>query len=428
MKKIVIPKIKENLFLDEADKGLKIFMLPNKNVNKFYITLCVKYGSRYTTFKLKDDSKKYNVTNGIAHFLEHQMFYNEDGSSVHEVFAKLGSYCNAGTSYDVTYYEVFGTTFIEENITELLNYVYSPYFEKSNIENEKGIITEEILMYEDRPASVIFEQMNQNLFVKDKIRNKISGEISDIKKINKKELDLVYNTFYHPKNMFLIVTGNFNPDKIKSIVNIKLNNMEFDSYKTPSIIKEKEPKKVNKKETVLYMEGINNPKVKYSVKIPIKDITSSNIDINKATMILSLIIASNFGLTSDLREELKEKELILTYLVHSIERVDDFLVINLFVNTIDPNEIIKRINFQFNNIVMTKEELIRKKRVRISDYVLSYDDITGKNEEFIDNIIEDNMININIIKDYNNISMKDIDYILKKVDFTNKSIVIALPK
>ena len=158
MEKITLNNLDEYIYHDVTDEGLNIYMWVNKKVKNFYMTLNTKYGSIHTEFKPKDSKNYIKVPNGIAHFLEHLMFYQPDNTTAHEYFTKLGAQINACTTNDFTFYEVFSSSYFKENLNYLLDYVYTPYYTKENIKTERGIITEEIKMYEDHPnAQLIFK-------------------------------------------------------------------------------------------------------------------------------------------------------------------------------------------------------------------------------------------------------------------------------
>ena len=156
MNKIEILGAKETLYVEHLDNGLDIYMVPKTSVKNFYITLNVKYGSIYTNYKYNGQS--YNNPKGIAHYLEHLMFNMPEGDAF-EKFNNLGSSANAYTSNEVTCYEVFSNSKFKENLSYLLKMVYTPHFTKELVNKERGIITEEIKMYEDDPATVLFHNL-----------------------------------------------------------------------------------------------------------------------------------------------------------------------------------------------------------------------------------------------------------------------------
>ena len=266
MKEIVLEGLDEKIYEYTTKTGLKIYMWVNEKVNSCLMTLSVKYGSIHTKFKV--GKKVYEVPNGVAHFLEHIKFNINENSTAHDEFYKIGGDANAFTTFKWTSYIVFATGNKNENLNLLLDYVYNPYFTKKMINKEKGIIIEEANMSNDDPYSLIFYNNLKAVLQKSKYRNLITGEVEDIKKIELDDIKNVYDNFYHPKNMFLIITGNFNPYEMAKITEENLSKKEFKEYIEPVIIDETEPKKV----TVEYSEtnvNVSYPKIKYSLKTPL---------------------------------------------------------------------------------------------------------------------------------------------------------------
>lgn len=88
---------------------------------------------------------------GIAHFLEHKLFENED-CDVFDLYAKTGANANAFTSFDKTCYFFDCSDHFQESLDILLSFVQSPYFTPESVAKEQGIIGQEIRMYDDDPA------------------------------------------------------------------------------------------------------------------------------------------------------------------------------------------------------------------------------------------------------------------------------------
>ena len=170
MEKINIEKTNEVLYFHKLNNGLEIYIVPNNNQKNFYITFNTRFGSNNTEFKKNNESSYTKVPNGIAHYLEHLMFNMEDGSAF-EYFSKLGASINAFTTYDLTCYEVFSSTYFKENLNYLLDYVQTPYFTEKIVDNERGIITEEISMYNNNPNTELTYAAYRNIFVNDKRKN-----------------------------------------------------------------------------------------------------------------------------------------------------------------------------------------------------------------------------------------------------------------
>ena len=284
MEKIKLKGIDEEIYYTESKKGLPIYIWKNEYVKSFYLSLNVKYGSIDTEFRIKN--KKYKVPNGIAHFMEHIKFNIDKETTANDLFDPLGSDINAFTTYKFTSYLVYGTKKVEDNLNYLLDYVYNPYFTKEIIKKEKGIIESEINMGKDQPFNNLHNIFNQCIFHKEKYKYLISGEVEDIKNINIEDIELIYEAFYHPKNMFLIVTGNVNPYEIEKIVNDNLEKKDIGEYLEPEKEKVKEPRSVVKKEEIVKAK-VEVDKAKIGLKIEQK--LFKEIDKVKLNIILNII-------------------------------------------------------------------------------------------------------------------------------------------
>ena len=241
MNKIEILGAKETLYVEHLDNGLDIYMIPNNKVKNYYVTLNTKFGSIHTDFEY--DGKDYSLPNGIAHFLEHLTF-NLPDENAFEYFSNLGASVNAFTSYDVTCYEVFANSRFKENVEYLIKYVYTPYYTKELVNSEKGVILEEVKMYKDRPGIQVVNSIFDNLYINDKHQFLVGGTVEDVKDIKLEDIEIAYKAFYHPENMFMILTGDFNPEEAVAIINDSMNKFKFDEYIKPVLKKVNEPFKI----------------------------------------------------------------------------------------------------------------------------------------------------------------------------------------
>ena len=232
LKKLTISKYNETVYYDKLDNGLEVYMWPQENVSNFYATLSVKYGSIDTDFKI--GNKTYQVSKGIAHFLEHVKFNEGPNKTAHDYYNKLGSSINAFTTFGYTSYEVLASSNLKENITHLLDYVETPYFTKELIEKERKIILSEVKMGKNNPYQMLYYTLNNALFHENSRKYYVTGDEEDVKNITLEEINLVYNTFYHPANMFLVVTGNFDPDYLDVVIRENQNTKEFKEYLEPN--------------------------------------------------------------------------------------------------------------------------------------------------------------------------------------------------
>ena len=139
-----------DLYTETLDNGLEIYMLPYENKKNYFIRYTTRFGSDVLEYTDSKD-KNHKPPLGIAHFLEHKMFEQESGEEPFAFFSKSGTDSNASTTFDSTEYICYGTKEFEKNLEYLLRFVNEPYYTDENVNKEKGIIAEEINMYNDIP-------------------------------------------------------------------------------------------------------------------------------------------------------------------------------------------------------------------------------------------------------------------------------------
>ena len=210
--------LNETVYSAEHKSGLKVILIKKPGFKKSYATFSTKYGSINTEFVVPGETETTKVIDGVAHFLEHKVFEQPDGSNAFNDFSKYGANANAFTSFGVTNYLYSCTDYFYENLEILLNFVQTPYFTEENVEKEKGIIAQEIRMYEDDAEQTCMYNCLGAMYEKHPVRVNIAGSVEEIMKTTPELLYKCYNTFYHPSNMALICVGDLDEDKIAQFV------------------------------------------------------------------------------------------------------------------------------------------------------------------------------------------------------------------
>ncbi len=196
--------------------GLDIYVWKMDNYNTTHALFGTKYGSINAKFKTKNDTNFVTVPNGIAHFLEHKLFENED-CDVFSLYAKTGASANAYTSFDRTCYLFTCTMNVYESLEILLKFVQEPYFTEATVQKEQGIIGQEIRMYDDDANWRVFFNMLQALYHNHPVKIDIAGTTESIAQINADLLYKCYYTFYNLHNMVLSIAGNVDVDKVLEV-------------------------------------------------------------------------------------------------------------------------------------------------------------------------------------------------------------------
>lgn len=217
MNKTEYEQINETLYHKVLPNGLTVYLLPKNDYHKTYGLFSTNYGSIDNEFIPYGEKEKVKVPDGIAHFLEHKLFEKEDGD-VFQLFGKQGASANAFTSFTKTSYLFSTTDQVEKNLTTLIDFVQAPYFTEETVNKEKGIIGQEIQMYEDDPNWRMFFGILNNLYPTHPLHIDIAGTVESIDKITAQDLYTCYRTFYQPSNMVLFVVGKMEPEKLMKLI------------------------------------------------------------------------------------------------------------------------------------------------------------------------------------------------------------------
>ena len=415
--KTELVKMDLDMYYKRLDNGLDIYIVPKENVNSIYVTFTTKYGSIDSEFIPYDRSCMTKFPLGIAHFLEHKVFEQKDDIDPFTFYSERGCDANANTSNYKTTYLFSGTNFLDENLNYLLDYVQDPYFTDENVEKEKGIIEQEIRMYDDSPYYKLYDRILHNAFKIHPIRYPIAGTISSIKKITKEDLYTCYHTFYNPSNMFLVVTGNVDYKDVINIVSANQEKKEFKEYKE---IKRKvydEPDIVTIKEASSTMD-IEIPKVSIGYKIK----NNSNVDINKFRTYIGMFFDIKFGTVSEFNEKIRESQITTLDLDITIVNTDKHVLVILSTDTNKKDELLSRIDEELKDIKIDENDFNRKKKVKKSSVIYKSDSIYAINNKIMANIIKYGKVITDEHKFIDELNYQELNDIINNIDLSNKTI------
>lgn len=415
--KTSLVKMDLNLYYEKLENGLDVYIVPFDKVNSVYATFSTKFGSIHDEFIPYDRNTMTKFPLGIAHFLEHKLFEQKNGVDPFTFFSERGCDANANTSNFKTTYLFSGTNFFDENLNYLLDYVQDPYFTDENVEKEKGIIEQEIRMYEDSPYFKLYDRILYNSFKVHPIKYPIAGTISSIKKITKNDLYTCYHTFYHPSNMFLVITGNVDPKDTLSLIKANQENKAFKPYKDIILKHYNEPDEVVVKNGSTTMD-IEVPKVSVGYKIR----NNTDLDINKFKSYISIFFDIKFGSVSIFNEKIKEDSLATLDMDITIVNTDKHLLVILSNDTNNSKELIKMIDEELQDRSINESDFNRKKKVKKSSVIYKSDSIYAINNKIMANIINHG----NIITDEHEyidcLNYEQFKSIISNINLENKTI------
>lgn len=417
MKEIELSKLDMTLYYDKLKNGLEVYLLPYDNKNNYFMSYATRYGSETTTFIPAGEEEEVSVPLGIAHFLEHKMFEQEDGVDPFTYFSESGTGANAMTFFDYTQYICYGTKKFEDNLKYLIKYVNSPYYTDQNVEKEKGIIAEELKMYADIPDYQLDNYLRQNIYHNHPRRIDIGGSVEEIYKITKEDLYTCYNSFYSPNNMFILVVGGFDKDKAYEIIKESLE--DIDNRGKAKISKINEPKEVK----VEYQEVSSNISVpKIAVGLKICDKTLGKFDTFDLDLYIQMINTVLFGSSSIFKERVRNKKLINNFYTE-VELIDGFHTIYIMSSSEEPDELIKEIKDELSNVKINKNDFERMKKVWIANEVKMIDDVDSAVSNLYDDIIRYKGVIADKIDRIRGLDFKVMNEIVEKINFNNIAVV-----
>ncbi len=216
IREVVSEKLNEKYYEIEHPTGLRVFVWPKEGYNSTYAVFGTPFGSIYNHFTA--DGKEIKVPDGIAHFLEHKLFENEEGDAF-TLYASTGASANAYTSFDKTCYLFSCTDKFSRCLEILLGFVTSPYFTEETVQKEQGIIGQEIRMYDDSPEWRVMFNMLRAMYKDHSVKIDIAGTVETIAQITPDDLYACYNAYYNLHNMALTIVGKVDVDEVVEICN-----------------------------------------------------------------------------------------------------------------------------------------------------------------------------------------------------------------
>lgn len=409
-------KIKEKLYIEKLENGLTIMILPKKTRKK-YIVWSVNFGSIDNKFIAPGEKEISNVPDGIAHYLEHKLFEQENGKNSLDVLTSIGVDANAYTTNDHTAYLYECIENFDEALEEFMNYVQNPYFTDENIEKERGIIEQEIMMYDDYPEWALYMNALKGMYKDNEINIDVAGTIQSIGRIDKEKLYKTYNSFYRPDNMLIVMTGDFNPEKdfekIKSKITLKSNKQ------ATKRVYNNEQEDIVKKEITKKMD-ISMPCAIIGYKD--NDLTSNKIRKNLAIEILGNVL---IGKSSDVYEKLYESGKIFSVPSINYEFSKTYAHVLIQIQTHFINEVIKEIDDKIKYIKnngINKADFERAKKSVYGELVKEYNDVSNIATSLVSDYFK-NINSLDYFEEFASVTKEYVEEVLKDTFVQDKKVI-----
>lgn len=364
-------KVKEKLYIDKLENGLTVMIVPKKGVQKKYIIWGTHYGSNDSKFVVPGETNETQVPDGVAHFLEHKMFEQENGVNSLDALTSLGVNANAYTTNNHTAYLYECTDKFYEALDEFMDYVQHPYFTDQNVEKEKGIIGQEIMMYDDYPEWKVYQNALEAMYHYHPVRLDVTGTIDTISGIDKDILYKCYNTFYSPSNMAMVICGDFEPEEILEEVKKRLLDKKSNGeikriypYEPEEILKEKVEQKMDVN-TPLFVIGIKDKEAEMQEKV-------------KKHIAIEILLNIIIGQSSDLYKELYNSGAIYSMPSLEYEFAKGYAHVLITGQAKEPEEVLNKLQKTIEDMKVNginKDDFNRSKKMIYGSYIKEYDSV-----------------------------------------------------
>ena len=372
-------RLKEKYYKLSHKSGLDIYVFPKKMTSS-YAVFGTEYGSVDNCFRIKGEGEYTTVPDGIAHYLEHRMFTQKDGSDITERFSECGADSNAYTSLNKTVYLCDSTDDFEGALQALLEFVTEPNFTEELVERERGIIIQEIKMTDDSPYSRGYRLLLEALYKNNSARVDIAGTIESVSEITADMLNKCYKTFYNPNNMAVVVCGDITPEKVMEIAD-KAIPADFVGVEVERLYSYDEPNEVYKALVEDYME-VSKPIFTIGVKDNV--IVADSCERMKRFAEMAVLCELVFSRSGELYNYLFENGKITPDFSASYTTSKTFAFTLISGEADEPTEILEYIKNHIKAFTYTNEDLERCKRVLYAEFVMDFD----STEEIANNMID----------------------------------------
>ena len=419
MKIIENSKVKEKAYIEKLENGLTIVLIPKKGTHKKYIIWGTNYGSIDSEFIVPGEKEITKVPMGIAHFLEHKMFEQPDGTNSLDTLTALGVEANAYTTNDHTAYLFEATDNFYDAMTELMDYVQHPYFTDENVEKEKGIIGQEINMYEDSPEWRVYLNAMKAMYHNNPVKIDIAGTIESISKINKEILYKCYNTFYNPSNMVLVICGDFKSHDMLEEINKRL--VETKSKGKIKRIYPKEPDDIVQEKIEQKLE-VSQPL--YVIGIKDKN-NNCEKEIVKKHIAIEIILYLLMGKSSKLYKELYNQGIIYERPSLDYEFSKNYAHIMISGQATEPEIIYEKMKSEIENMKnngIDKKDVVRIKKMIYGNYVKEYNDVGDIARMFLSDYFK-GINSFDYLEEIEAINVEHLSQVLEDVFKENKMVI-----
>lgn len=398
--------------------GIRLVLCEDQTKNRTFMKIIVNYGGAIK--KIKYDGKEYDIIPGAAHLLEHTLIEASEYGNMFDYLSDKYVSFNATTSSKLTSFYMDTVSNAYDRLLELINVVNNASFNDELLDNTKAPVLEEIRMgadrqYEEFAIASINSLLTQNVFINN------LGTLEDITKIDSEYLKFIHSVFYRPENQVIALSGNFDSEKVKRIIEDAYDKIEFDDSKY-ELLDKHEDDEVSKDYVKIIKPDLDEI-IKMSFKINIGSLTPK--ERVKLSFYISFFLDYNFDDSSDLFKTIKKENLSPYSVNRNINTMyDDYIILSftLYGNNVD----------RFKELVLDiidkkpfDEEMFElMKKENLINLINRNDHCSRMLAPFVANVVDFKYYDVDKLSDIEEFTITDYQNTLNSLDFSHYTICV----
>ncbi len=408
-----------DLTKETLPNGLQVLLVHKPDYQRSLFLLGAKVGG----FDIDQnvDGTLVHHKSGLAHYLEHQMFYL-DGEDVSELFAGLQCLTNAYTSYTETAFYFSTTADVKQPLKLLFDFVENLDVTNKTIEKEKGIILSEYDMYQQSPEQRLFKETLISLYKNHPMKVDVLGSKEDIQNMRMEDLKYFYELNYDPSKLCLVGITGKDTDEIMEWIKDCQKDVESKCDKEISRVFKEEPMEVNRKEFVDTMD-ISQPFVCVGFKMKPCSNVMESIEKDFA---VNMWLDSLMGPLNPKFQEWLDQRIFTQFVGAEADFTIDHSYVLFYAQTINPDAFIELVKEQVKKKTILNEDYQSLRAQAIANNLRGLNHFDG----LANDLLRSHFENFDYMDSLNRIQKMSLDKVLSNLgdlDFSNVCVTKILP-
>lgn len=408
-----------DLTKETLPNGLQVLLVHKPDYQRSLFLLGAKVGG----FDIDQnvDGTLVHHKSGLAHYLEHQMFYL-DGEDVSELFAGLQCLTNAYTSYTETAFYFSTTADVKQPLKLLFDFVENLDVTNKTIEKEKGIILSEYDMYQQSPEQRLFKETLISLYKNHPMKVDVLGSKEDIQNMRMEDLKYFYELNYDPSKLCLVGITGKDTDEIMEWIKDCQKDVESKCDKEISRVFKEEPMEVNRKEFVDTMD-ISQPFVCVGFKMKP---CSNVIESIEKDFAVNMWLDSLMGPLNPKFQEWLDRRIFTQFVGAEADFTLDHSYVLFYAQTINPDAFIELVKEQVKKKTILNDDYQSLRAQAIANNLRGLNHFDG----LANDLLRSHFENFDYMDSLNRIQKMSLDKVLSNLgdlDFSNVCVTKILP-